>query len=102
MAVAWSAVGWGLLRGREGTASALVATAKAPAPCVSVTCGAVRGGGLEIVQVLALPARPELVHLGMEQEEKGVARCIVLEQLVACGLQIRDRLVVLGIDALIS
>ena len=37
MAVACSAVGWGLLRGREGTASALVATAKAPAPCVSVT-----------------------------------------------------------------
>ena len=36
MAVACSAVGWGF-SGREGTASALVATAKAPAPCVSVT-----------------------------------------------------------------
>ena len=29
--------GLGLASGREGTASALVATAKAPAPCVSVT-----------------------------------------------------------------
>ena len=58
--------GLGLNSGREGTASALVATAKAPAPCVSVTWSTL--GALASRRAEALTFARLLSKLGIATE----------------------------------